>query len=154
MTCSPHRPEQTELVNTKPVKNRFDRFNKSSNAGAMLKLALLQAAATLVFSGAMYYCYGTGEALSALFGGMTAAIMSVYMASRLFTTHRLASVRDMSATERLSRFYASAILKVLFTLLIMGILIAVIKVSMLPFIIAYLIAAVAINLVFLLYADT
>jgi len=59
----------------------------------------------------------------------------------------------MSANERLARFYASAILKVLFTLLMMGILIAVIKVSMLPFIIAYLIAAVIVNLLFLLVAD-
>ncbi len=134
---------------TQPPR-QFEHLNKSSNASAMLKLALLQTVATLAFSGVMVYCYGIGEALSALFGGMIAALMSVFMASRMFTTHRLAGARDMSATERLSRFYAAAILKVLFTLLMMGILIAVIKVSMLPFIIAYLIAAVVVNLLFLL----
>ena len=127
----------------------FERFNQSSNASAMLKLALLQLISTLVFSAVIYFCYGTGEALSALFGGMIAVLMSAFLATRMFTTHRLASVREMSASERLSRFYASAILKVIFTLMMMGIFIAVIKVSMLPFIIAYLIAAVVVNVFFL-----
>lgn len=122
----------------------------SSNASQMFKLASLQMVSTLVFSGLMYFCYSTGDALSALFGGSIAALMSVFMATRMFTTHRLASVRDMTATERLARFYASAILKVFITLLMMGLFIAVIKVSMLPFIVAYLIAAVIMNLFFLL----
>lgn len=132
---------------------RFERFNKSSNAGAMLKLAFLQMLSTVAFSGGVYYCFGVGDALSAMFGGSVAALMSAFMASRMFTTHRLAAVKEMSANERLARFYAAAILKVLFTLVMMGIFIAVIKVSMLPFIIAYLIAAVIVNLCFLLITD-
>ena len=131
-------------------KPDFDSLNKSSNAGSMLKLALLQFIGTVMFSAVMYYCYGIGDALSAFFGGFIAVLMSLFMATRMFTTHRVASMRPMEAGERLQRFYAAAILKVLFTLLMMGILIAVIKVSMLPFIIAYLIAAVAVNLLFLL----
>ncbi len=145
-----HSPQK--VVESKP-ENRFDRFNRSSNATDMLKLALLQLISAIAFSAVMYYCYDLGEALSALFGGSIAALMSAFMATRMFTTHRIASVREMSANERLARFYASAILKVLFTLLMMGILIAVIKVSMLPFILAYLIAAVVVNLCFLLLVD-
>ncbi len=132
-------------------ERQFEALNQSSNASAMLQLALMQMISTLVFSGVMFYCFGVADALSAFFGGLIAVLMSVFMATRMFTTHRLASVREMTAGERLQRFYAAAILKVLFTLLMMGILIAVIKVSMLPFIIAYLIAAVVVNLVFLLF---
>ncbi len=132
-------------------KPDFEALNKSSNAGSMLLLALMQLISTLVFSGVMFFCYGLGEALSAFFGGMIAVLMSAFMATRMFTTHRVAMMREMPAGERLQRFYAAAILKVLFTLMMMGILIVVIKVSMLPFIIAYLIAAVVVNLCFLLY---
>jgi len=64
MTHSPHKKLEKSLVTDK-----FDRFNRSSNAISMLKLALLQMVSTLAFSGVMYYCYGTGEALSAFFGG-------------------------------------------------------------------------------------
>lgn len=135
------------------AQNTLDRFNQSSNAGSMLTLALLQMVSTIAFSGVMYYCYGIGASLSAFFGGSIAALMSAFMASRMYTTHRIAAVRTMTGNERLARFYAAALLKVLFTLLMMGILIAVIKVTMLPFIIAYLIAAVLVNLCFLLIAD-
>ena len=144
------------MVNTPQQLERlklFERVNRSSNAGAMLKLALLQMTSTLAFSGGMFYCFGVADGLSALFGGSIAALMSVFMATRMFTTHRLATTREMSPNERLARFYAAALLKVLFTLMMMGILIVVIKVSMLPFIIAYLIAAVIVNLCFLLITD-
>jgi len=146
-------PQQFEPSNKVERKKLLDSFNRSSNAGAMLKLALLQMVSTLAFSGGMFYCFGVAEALSALFGGSIAALMSVFMASRMFTTHRLASSREMAPNERLARFYAAALLKVVFTLMMMGILIVVIKVSMLPFIIAYLIAAVLVNLCFLLITD-
>ena len=151
MTHTPQQPGLIENSEFEKKKARFEVFNKSSNAGDMLKLALLQLISTVVFSGVMYYCFGVGDALSAFFGGGIAALMSVFMASRMFTTHRIAKVRDMSAKERLGRFYASALLKVLFTLLMMGIFIAVIRVSMLPFIVAYLLAAIVVNLFFLLY---
>lgn len=144
MTDTPQQAERKKLL---------DGFNKSSNAGAMLKLALLQMVATIAFGASMFYCFGAAEALSALFGGSVAALMSVFMASRMFTTHRLAISREMAPNERLARFYAAALLKVIFTLMMMGVLIVVIKVSMLPFIIAYLIAAVFVNLCFLLITE-
>ena len=72
-------------------------------------------------------------------------IGSLYSAGRLFTTKQGAS-----ASERLARFYASVVLKIIFTLAMMVICITVLKVSLLPFIIAYLIAAVIVNWLMLL----
>lgn len=133
--------------------HRFERFNKSSNAGEMLKLALLQMLSTVAFSVGIYYCFDLGDALSAMFGGAIPALMSAFMATRMFTTHRLAKAREMSGNERLARFYAAAVLKVVFTLMMIGIMIVFIKVSMPPFIIAYVISAVIVNLCFLLITD-
>jgi len=93
----------------------------------------------------MFYCFDTREALSAFLGGSIAAIATIFFASRLFTTRH-----DAPAGEMLVRFYFSVTFKVLFTLVMMAICIIFIKVSILPFIIAYLLAAVVINLVFLL----
>ncbi len=151
MINSPRKPP--EFDSELETQNKLDRFNQRSNAGSMLILALLQMISTVAFSGVMYYGYGIGASLSAFFGGSIAALMSAFMAARMYTTHRIAAVRIMTANERLARFYATALLKVLFTLLMMGILIAVIKVSMLPFIIAYLISAVLVNWCYLLFAD-
>lgn len=121
------------------------QFVSKSKPGLMLKLAFLQFLGTVVFSLVLLYCFDTREALSAFFGGSIAAIATVFFASRLFTT----SV-DAQAPEMLVRFYFSVVFKVLFTLVMMAICIMFIKVSILPFIIAYLIAGVVVNLVFLL----
>ncbi len=111
----------------------------------LLKLALLQTVGTAVFSIAMLYCFDAREALSALFGGAIAIIGSLYSAGRLFTTKQ-----DAAAAEILVRFYVSVILKIVFTLAMMAICLVVLKVSLLPFIIAYLLAAVVVNLLMLL----
>ena len=108
--------------------------------GLLVNLALLQAVATVVFSIAIFVCYDLREGLSAAFGGLIAVFGSLYSAWRLFTTKQ-----DASATEMLARFYASIVLKVIFTLAMLVICITVVKVSLLPFIIAYLIAAVIVN---------
>jgi len=121
------------------------RFNTKSQPSVLIKLALLQIFGTLIFSLALYYCFDKREALSALLGGLIASVATLYSAGRLFTTKH-----DGQAEEILLRFYLSVALKVLFTLLMMAICIIVIKVSLLPFIIAYLLAAVVINLLFLL----
>ena len=121
------------------------RFNTKSQPSVLIKLALLQTLGTLIFSLALYYCFDKREALSALLGGLIASVATLYSAGRLFTTKH-----DGQAEEILLRFYLSVALKVLFTLLMMAICIIVIKVSLLPFIIAYLLAAVVINLLFLL----
>jgi len=113
--------------------------------GTLLKLALLQAIGTIVFSIAILICFDAFEALSALFGGVIAIIGSLYSAGRLFTTKQ-----DAVAAEILVRFYVSVILKIIFTLAMMSICLIVIKVSILPFIIAYLLAAMVVNLLMLL----
>jgi len=124
------------------------KFESKSRPGLVLKLALLQFLGAAVFSLVLFYCFDMREALSALLGGSIAAIASIFFASRLFTTKH-----DAQAAEILVRFYFSAALKVLFTLVMMAICILFIKVSILPFIISYLIAAVVINWLFLLFAD-
>lgn len=113
--------------------------------GLLLKLALLQTIGTAVFSIAMFACFDAREALSALFGGAIAIIGSLYSAGRLFSTKQGAV-----AAEMLIRFYVSVVLKIIFTLVMMSICLIILKVSLLPFIIAYLIAAVVVNLLMLL----
>jgi F0F1-type ATP synthase assembly protein I len=111
----------------------------------LLKLALLQLFGTAVFSIAMLICFDAREALSALFGGVIAVIGSLYSAGRLFSTKP-----NAVAAEILIRFYVSVVLKFIFTLAMMAICLIVLKVSLLPFIIAYLISAVIINCLVLL----
>jgi F0F1-type ATP synthase assembly protein I len=113
--------------------------------GVLLKLALLQLFGTAVFSIAMLVCFDAREALSALFGGAIATIGSLYSAGRLFFTKQ-----EAVAAEMLIRFYVSVVLKFIFTLAMMAICLIVLKVSLLPFIIAYLLAAVIINWLVLL----
>jgi F0F1-type ATP synthase assembly protein I len=111
----------------------------------LLKLALLQLFGTAVFSIAMLICFDAREALSALFGGVIAVIGSLYSAGRLFSAKP-----NAVAAEILIRFYVSVVLKFIFTLAMMAICLIVLKVSLLPFIIAYLISAVIINCLVLL----
>lgn len=106
----------------------------------LLKLALIQLIFTLSFATLMWLWFDQREALSALFGGLIALFGSVYSAGRLFTIHQ-----NIEAVDSLRRFYASIIIKIVFTLVMMAICIIVINVSFLPFIIAYLIAAVVAN---------
>ena len=117
-------------------------------SGMIVKLALLQAVGTIAFSGVMYYCFDAREALSALLGGLIAALTSLYMAGRLFT-----SKDNRPAEEMLARFYASIVLKAVLTIVMMAICIIVMKVSVLPFIVAYFVAAGIINWLFLLIPE-
>jgi len=131
---------------SKPLADR--KFASKSKPGTVLKLALLQFIGTVFFSLVLYYCFDTREALSAFFGGLIAVLSSVFFAGRLFSTKQTAAAEEM-----LIRFYFSVAFKVLFTLAMMAICIIVIKVSMLSFIVAYLLAAVIVNWLFLLLAD-
>ncbi len=117
-------------------------------SGVIVRLALLQMIGTLAFSAVMYYCFGAQQAISALLGGCIASISSFYMAGRLFT-----SKQGCPPEEMLARFYASFVLKVLLTVVMMGICIVVVKVSVLPFIVSYFISAGIINWLFLLMPD-
>jgi len=105
-------------------------------SGMIVKLALL------------YYCFDGREAFSALLGGLIAALTSLYMAGRLFTSRD-----NRQAEEMLARFYTSVVLKVVLTIMMMAFCIIVMKVSVLPFIIAYFISAGIINWLFLLVPD-
>jgi F0F1-type ATP synthase assembly protein I len=107
----------------------------------LLMLALLQLGGTLVFSLLLWLIFDLREGLSAFFGGFIAIAGSLYSAGRLFTANQSAE-----AVETLRRFYASIVIKIVFTLVMVAICVIVIKVSFLPFIIAYLIAAVVVNI--------
>ena len=126
-------------------------LSSKSEPKVVLKLALLQMVGTVGFSLVLYFCFDTREALSALFGGLIAALASLFFAGRLFKTRSVDTQTDSAASELLIRFYFSVALKALLTLALMAICIIVIKVSMLPFIIAYILAAVIVNWLFLLY---
>ncbi len=128
-------------------------LSTKSEPKVVLKLALLQMLGSFVFSLVLYFCFDTREALSALFGGLIAALASLFFAGRLFNTRSVDIQADSAASELLVRFYFSVALKALLTLALMAICIIVLKVSMLPFIIAYVLAAVVINWLFLLYKE-
>ena len=124
------------------------QFETQSKPGAVLKLALLQFTATACFSLVLFYCFDAREAISALLGGLISVLASVFFAGRLFTTKQ-----DAAAEEMLVRFYISVALKAVFTLAMMAICVVFLKVSMLPFIIAFILAAVVVNWLFFLIAD-
>ena len=126
-------------------------MNSKSEPKVILRLALLQAVGTIAFSLVLYFCFDTREALSALFGGLIAALASLFFAGRLFTSKQVATRQDSAAGEMLVRFYFSVALKALLTLAMMSICIIVLKVSILSFVVAYILAAVIVNWLFLLY---
>lgn len=111
----------------------------------LLVLALMQLITTLVFSLALFFLFDLRESLSALLGGLIASLGSLYAAGRLFTAKQ-----DSTAVKSLFRFYASTVIKISFTLMMVAVCVIVLKVSFLPFIVAYLIAAVLVNLMALL----
>ncbi len=116
--------------------------------GDLLNLALLQLTGTVVFSLVLYFCFDLREAISALLGGSIAMLASLFSAWQLYR-----GGQNQKPGEMLVRFYISVVLKIAFSLAIMAICIIFMKVSMLPFIIAYLIAAVVINWLVLLLPE-
>jgi len=134
------------MNNSEPLEVRGS--GSQARPGLIAKLALLQLLATIVLSLVFCIVFDTRVAVSALFGGLIAALTTLYMAGRLFATRNL-----VQAPQILVRFYSSVVLKVLFTLLMMAVCIVLIKVSIVPFIVAYLVAAVAVNWLFLLLAE-
>lgn len=111
----------------------------------LLKLALLQLTGTVVLSLILYFSFELREAISALFGGLIAMFASLFAAWQLRRGRQ-----NQEPIEMLMRFYVGVVLKIIFSLVMMAICIIVMKVSMLPFIIAYLVAAVMINWLVLL----
>lgn len=112
----------------------------------LLKLALLQLVGSLAFSVVLYFCFDTREAVSAFLGGLIAVLASLFSAWQLAR-----GGQHLQPQAMLMRFYISTILKVAFSLAMMAICVIVMKVSMLPFIIAYLLSAVVVNWLALLF---
>ena len=117
----------------------------------LLKLSFLQALFTIVFALVLYFCFDARQAISGLLGGLIASLMTLFMAGRSFAAVRISTMREVPAGESLVRFYFSVILKIIFTLVMMAICLIIIEVAVLPFIIAYLISAVIINWMSLLW---
>lgn len=121
------------------------QFESRNQPGVMLNLALMQLLCAVVFSAALYYFFDKREALSALFGGLIPTLTSLFMAGRLKT-----APEELPAPAMLIRFYITVVLKAVFTLAMMAICIVFMKVSMLPFIIAFALGAVGVNILALL----
>jgi F0F1-type ATP synthase assembly protein I len=131
------------------MTERSANIELKSKPSLVVTLAFLQMLGAVVFSLVLYFYFDAREALSGLFGGLIAAAASLFFAGRLFAT-----AHSAPAQEILFRFYFSVAFKVVFTLAMMAICIIVMKVSILPFIIGYFIAAVIINWLFLLVSET
>lgn len=128
---------------TDPLQHRV--VASKSRPDLIVKLALAQLIATLLVGLTFWVFFDTRSAISALFGGSVVVLANLYMAARMRVRNK-----PLEATKMLARFYTSIILKGLFTLAMMAIFIIFIKVSIAPFIITYLMVAVAINMLFLL----
>ena len=144
---SSHRKNESQYIEVDSVNEESPHVMQTSKTqpGVLLKLAVLQVLGTVVFTIAMFVCFDAREALSALFGGAIAMIGSLYSAGCLFFGRQAAG-----AAEILVRFYVSVVLKFIFTLAMMAICLIVFKVSLLAFIIAYLLAAMVMNWLVLL----
>lgn len=136
------------------MKSNARQFDINNQPSDLLKLAFLQALFTTVFAIVLYFCFDARQAVSALFGGLIASVMTLFMAGRLFSAIRISTMREVQAGESLIRFYLSVVLKTVFTLIMMVICLIVIEVAVLPFIIAYLISAVIINWLCLLWLQS
>jgi F0F1-type ATP synthase assembly protein I len=124
----------------------------------MLRLALLQLVCTVGFSLGMYVCFTFYQGLSALLGGLVAVIANFYVALKtrkpLQVAPQVVDIDDLAtATEMLQRFYRFEVTKIVLTLTMFAIGVFVIQVSVLPFIIAYLLAALIVTWLSLLVVD-
>lgn len=106
----------------------------------LLKLAVMQFVCTLIFSVVLYFSFDAREALSAFFGGVIAVFSSLLFAWQLYR-----GGHNLEPHAMLVRFYVSVVLKLILSLAMMAVFIIVIKVSLLPFIVAYLLGALIVN---------
>jgi F0F1-type ATP synthase assembly protein I len=125
---------------------------------ALLQLALLQFISTVAFSLTIYVCFTSYEGLSALFGGLVAVLANMYVALKarkpvIIEPSVTESDELAPAVEMLQRFYRFEVTKILLTLTMFAICVVVLKVSVLPFIIAYVIAALIVTWLSLLVVD-
>lgn len=122
----------------------------------MLQLALLQLTCSIAFALTLYVCFTAYVGLSALLGGLVATLATVYVALKVRKTVPPASSASdelAPAVHMLQRFYRFEVSKVILTLTMFAISVFVIKVSILPFIIAYLLAALIVTWLALLVLD-
>ncbi len=119
----------------------------------LLQLALLQLICSIAFALTLYVCFTAYVGLSALLGGLVATIATVYVALKVRKTVSPASDELAPAVYMLQRFYRFEVSKVILTLTMFAISVFVIKVSILPFIIAYLLAALIVTWLALLVLD-
>lgn len=122
----------------------------------MLQLALLQLTCSIAFALTLYVCFTAYVGLSALLGGLVATIATVYVALKVRKPVPPASPASdelAPAVYMLQRFYRFEVSKVILTLTMFAISVFVIKVSILPFIIAYLLAALIVTWLALLVLD-
>ena len=105
----------------------------------------------------MFYCFGVYEAVSAGIGGLVALSANLYLAIKMRKPllESAVNAEDELAEpmSMLQRFYRFEVLKVVFTVTMFVIAIVVMKVSVVPFIIAYLVAALIVTWLSLLVLD-
>ena len=131
------------------MKHDTGRVVSKARPRVLLRLALLQLTGSVVFSLALYFCFDLREALSAFFGGLIAVFASAFSAWQLYR-----GGQNLQAEEMLARFYISVVLKVICSLAMMAAFIIVIKVSVLPFVVAYLFTALVVNWLALLLPES
>ena len=128
--------------------NHHDSVDNDCGARAVVKLSFWQLAAAAMLAIGFGFAMNRAAGLAALLGGLISALANLFFAGRLLTSGH---VSEQSTPEaKLHRFYRSETMKIIFTLSMFVICLVIVKVPVLPFIIAYLVCAWAINWVFLL----
>lgn len=112
----------------------------------MMKLVLSQAIVTVVISVICLVFYDLRVTLSVFFGGLVPTLANLFVLCRLYLNRN----KVLSAKTMLDRFYRSESMKMTLTLAMLVLLIAVVKVAVLPFVIAYFVVALLVNWFFLL----
>lgn len=128
----------------------------SATTRVLLQLALLQLICSLAFALVLYVCFTAFVGLSALLGGLIAVLANVYVAlkvRRAVEPTPEASDELAPSVFMLQQFYRFEVSKVILTLTMFAISVLVIKVSILPFIIAYLVVALIVTWLALLVLD-
>ena len=138
------------IINEANVKRKgLPKATSNNTPAALYQLALAQGICTTAFALGMLYCFGIYEAISACIGGLVALSANLYLAVKM---HKAVLLQETNAkTEQqeplgmLQRFYRFEVLKIVFTVTMFVIAVVVIQVSILPFIIAYVLAALVVT---------
>ncbi|MFT4059365.1 MAG: F0F1 ATP synthase subunit I [Legionella sp.] len=108
-------------------------MNKQLSKRGIIRLWLVQLAATLAFAAVCAILYGANAASSAVLGGMVCVVPNVYFASKLFKYQGARSARQI-----VNSFYKGEAIKIFLSIVLFTAVFVWIKITPLAFFAAYI----------------